>query len=130
MFRLGAHSAILMFLAGLFLLRESRLPPLSDLDEAFADFLSRNSHRGDEVPARMTFVEITDETLKEHPWPWSPLDLALFFQSGNNFNAELLATDEMLSGPGLESLRELTRATARWAGAEPTRAGTSISAAS
>jgi hypothetical protein len=96
MFRIGAHSAILMLLAGLFLLRESARPPLADLDEAFADFLSRNSRRHEERPP-ITFVEINDESLKEHPWPWSPLDLALFFQSGNAFAAELLATDEILA---------------------------------
>ena len=72
MFRIGAHSAILMLLAGLFLLRESTRPPLADIDEAFADFLSRNSRRHEER-APITFVQINDETLKEHPWPWSPL---------------------------------------------------------
>jgi hypothetical protein len=85
-----------MLLAGLFFLRESRLPPLADIDEAFADFLSRNSRRNEER-ARITLIEINNESLKQHPWPWSPLDLALFFQAGNYFGSELLATDEILA---------------------------------
>jgi hypothetical protein len=96
MFRTGAQSAILMLLAGLFLMRESRLPLLGELDETFADFLSRNSRRTEE-PAPVTLIEINEESLQQHPWPWTPLDLALFFQAANSFTPALLATDEILT---------------------------------
>jgi hypothetical protein len=76
-------------------MRESRLDPLAGLDESFADFLSRNSLRSEEG-APLTLVEIDDESLREHGWPWTPLDFALFFQAGATFRPEILATDELL----------------------------------
>ena len=77
-------------------MRESRLPLLGTLDEAFADFLSRNSRRAEQPPS-ITLIEIDDESLKQHPWPWSPLDLALYFQAANSFTPAVLATDEILA---------------------------------
>ncbi len=96
MFRTGAQFMILVLLVGLFLLRESRQPFGAAVEDAFADFLSRNSFRHQEV-APVTVVEITQASLKDHPWPWTPLDFALFFQAANAFKPEALATDEVLS---------------------------------
>ena len=95
MFRSGAQFMILVLLVGLFLLRESRQPFGSELDDAFADFLSRNSFRSAQ-PAPVTVVEISETSLKDHPWPWTPLDFALFFQAANTFKPDALATDEVL----------------------------------
>jgi len=96
MSRTGAQLAILTLLVSLFLMRESRLAPLDALEESFADFLAMNSRRT-EAPAAVTLVGINEGSLNEHPWPWSPLDFALFFQSANHFRAEIVATDAVLS---------------------------------
>jgi len=95
MFRSGAQFMILVLLVGLFASRESQQGIGRACDEAFADFLARNSHRT-EAPAPLTVVEIDDASLAEHPWPWTPLDFALFFQSANGFRPEVLATHELL----------------------------------
>ncbi len=95
MFRSGAHFAILVLVIGLVLMREARQEPVRQIDEAFADFLSRNSHRSEE-PVPLTLVEINEASMKGHPWPWTPLDFALFFQAANNFEPDALATDEVL----------------------------------
>lgn len=86
---------IIVLIVGLVLMRESRFELLGAVDENFADFLSRNSHRA-EKPAPLTLVEINESTLKEHAWPWTPLDFALFFQEANSFHPGVLATNELL----------------------------------
>ncbi len=95
MFRTGAHFTILVLVIGLVLLREARQEPMRQFDESFADFLARNSHRTED-PAPVTLIEVNANSLKDHPWPWTPLDFALFFQAANNFQPEVLATDEIL----------------------------------
>lgn len=95
MFRTGTHFSLLVLVIGLVLMRESRQDPLRQFDESYADFAARNSHRT-ESPAPLTLIEIGETSLKDHPWPWTPLDFALFFQAANNFKPEALATDEVL----------------------------------
>ena len=89
MSRTGAQLAILTLLVGLFVMRESRLAPVDALEEGFADFLAMNSRRT-EAPAAVTLVGINDASLRDHPWPWSPLDFALFFQSASNFGPDIV----------------------------------------
>src|SRR4029434_9465744 len=96
MFRTGAQFMLLMLTVGLLLLRESQQPFAGGIDDAFADFLARNSRR-EEPRAPVTLVEINANSLKGHPWPWTPLDFALFFQAANAFQPEAVATDEVLS---------------------------------
>lgn len=96
MFRTGAQLSIITFIVGIFLAREVSREPVSQWDESFADFLAMNAQRH-EPAAQTTLVRIDDASLKDHPWPWSPVDFALFFQSANGFSPEVLATDEMLS---------------------------------
>ena len=95
MFRSGAQIAFLVLLVGLFLMRESQQEFGNAIDESFADFLARNSQRKEEA-APLTLVEINEASLKDHPWPWSPLDFALFFQAANTFRPEVLAVEEVL----------------------------------
>lgn len=95
MFRTGTQLMILVLLVGLFLMRESRMAPMRALEEGFADFLAMNSPRK-ELPPSITLVEIDESSLRDHPWPWTPLDFALFFQAASGFRPELLATDEIL----------------------------------
>lgn len=93
MFRTGAQLFILTAIVGLLLMREGARDPVLRVEEGFADFLAMNAQR-QEPPASITHVRIDAEDLREHPWPWSPLDFALFFQSANGFRPEVLATDE------------------------------------
>jgi hypothetical protein len=95
MFQSGAQFMILVALVGLLLMRESRQAPTSGVDDQFADFLAINARRTEE-PAPVTLVAIDESSLEVRPWPWTPLDYALFFQSAEVFKAEALATDEIL----------------------------------
>lgn len=94
MFRTGAQLFILTAIVGLLLMREVSREPALRIEESFADFLAMHAQR-QEPPARTTLVRIDAEALRQHGWPWSPLDFALFFQSANGFHPEVLATDEI-----------------------------------
>jgi CHASE2 domain-containing sensor protein len=96
MFQSGAQFMILVALVGLLLMREARQAPLSGIDETFADFLAINARRIEEA-APVTLVAIDESSLEVRPWPWSPVDYALFFQSAEIFKPSALATDEILT---------------------------------
>ena len=118
MFRSGAKFFLLTTLVGLFLMRESSRDPVAQWDESFADFLAMNAQRQESAP-QTTLVRIDKSSLTGHPWPWSPVDFALFFQSANGFAPEILATDEILNwrlpgannevGPKLTQYEQLLR---------------------
>ena len=95
MFQSGAQFMILVLLAGLLLMRESQQAPISGIDDAYADFLAINARRSGETSST-TLVAIDQNTLDVRPWPWTPLDFALFFQSAEQFKPAAVATDEVL----------------------------------
>lgn len=95
MSRTGAQLMILTLLVGLFLMQQSRLAPTNAVEESFADFLAMNSHRT-EAPAAITLVGINRSSMKEHPWPWSPLRFAQYFEAANSFKPEVVSTDAIL----------------------------------
>lgn len=95
MFQSAAQFMILVALLGLVLMRESRQPPIDGLDESFADFLAINSRRAEE-PAPVTLIGIDESSMNEHPWPWTPLDFAIFFQAADVFKPAASATNEVL----------------------------------
>jgi hypothetical protein len=95
MFKTGAQMMILVLLAGLVLMRESRQEPLASWDDRWADFLATTS-RQKQPEAPVTLVGIDDGALQEHPWPWSPLDFSLFFQAVLPHAPAVLAVDEVL----------------------------------
>ncbi len=86
---------ILALLAGLALLREARHEPLASWDNAFADFLAMHSRHGAK-PAPVTLVEISDEVVAKHPWPWNPLDFSRFFEASLAQKPEVMAIDQVL----------------------------------
>ncbi len=86
---------ILVLLAGLILMRESRQEPLASWDDRWADFLATTSRQA-EKEAPVTLVGIDDGSLQEHPWPWSPLDFSLFFQAALPHQPSVVAIDEVL----------------------------------
>ncbi len=95
MFRTGAQFMFLVLLAGLALMHGSRQEPLAAWDNAFADFLAMHSRRS-APPAPVTLVAIDDTSLAQHPWPWTPMDFALFFQATLPLKPEVFAIDEVL----------------------------------
>lgn len=86
---------ILVLLAGLVLLRESRRPPLDVWDNRWADFLAMNSRQG-EPSAPVALVEINDASLQGHAWPWNPLDFSLFVQGVLPHQPEVVAIHDVL----------------------------------
>ncbi len=86
---------ILVLLAGLVLMRESRQEPLASWDDRWADFLATTSRQA-QMEAPITLVGIDNGALQEHPWPWSPLDFSLFFQAALPQGPAVLAIDEVL----------------------------------
>jgi hypothetical protein len=87
---------MLVLLAGLALLRESRHEPLASWDNAFADFLAMHSRHGAK-PAPVILVEIDKSYLAEHSWPWNPLDFSLFFQASLPCKPGVVAIDQVLN---------------------------------
>lgn len=86
---------ILVLLAGLVLMRESRREPFASWDNRWADFLAMNSRRG-MPPAPVTLVEINDASLQNHAWPWNPLDFSLFLQGVLPHQPEVVAIEDVL----------------------------------
>jgi hypothetical protein len=95
MFRTGAQLFILTLIVGLFLMREAQREPVLRYEESFADFLAMNARRSEQT-APTTLVQINESSLREHPWPWGPVDYAVFLQSLLGFGPEVIATDEVL----------------------------------
>ena len=95
MFRTGAQFMFVVLLAGLALMHGSRQEPLAAWDNAFADFLAMNSRRG-APPAPVTLVAIDDSSLASRPWPWTPVEFAIFFQATLPLQPEVVAIDEIL----------------------------------
>lgn len=95
MFRSGVQMMLLVLLTGLVLMRESRHLPLESYDNLWADFLAMNSRHG-QAPAPVTLVEINDASLKNHPWPWNPLDFSLFVQAALPNQPDVVAIEDVL----------------------------------
>lgn len=85
-----------VLLLGLILMRESRRNPAARIEGAFEDWIAANSART--VPqAPTTLVEIDDGSLGGgHPWPWSPLEYALFLRAGLQFKPDVVAIEPVL----------------------------------
>ncbi len=97
MFKTGAQMLLLVMLAGLFLLRESREWPCAQVDEGFGDWLSLNAPR----PTHREFTPVTlfainDNSVANHPWPWSPVEYALFARAVLPFHPAVVAINDVL----------------------------------
>lgn len=87
--------ALLVFLAGASLMREAAVGHLARIDERWSDFLGRRASP-QSAAAPVTLVEINEETLIKHPWPWGPDDFALFFHAVLPFQPAVLGLGEIL----------------------------------
>ncbi|MEI8108471.1 MAG: CHASE2 domain-containing protein [Verrucomicrobiota bacterium] len=95
MFRSGAQLILLLLIAGLVLIHESRQEPLATCENFFENFLSTQSSPRSK-PAPLTFVSIDSSSLADHPWPWTPLEFSLFFQSALPAKPAVLASNIIL----------------------------------
>ena len=86
----------LVVLAGLVLMRESRVAPLDSVDAGFASWLGVKARRAP-ATAPLTLVQISDEDLRGTPWPWSPLDFSLFLSAALPFHPPVLAVEPVLA---------------------------------
>jgi hypothetical protein len=95
MFRTGAQFMLLVLLAGLALMNQSRTEPLASWDNAFGDFLAMNCPRQASSPP-VTLVGINDSDMTRHPWPWNPLEFSVFLQSVLPAKPGVVSIDQVL----------------------------------
>ena len=81
---------------GTLLLREAQAPPLAATEENFINWLAANSN-GDHAAAPVTLVEINDNCFVNYPWPWSPLNYAIFLDAAQEFQARATAIEPVLT---------------------------------
>jgi len=81
---------------GLLLLPAARRPPFTGVEETFVNWLAANSS-GAHTGSHVTLVEINDDSLLEYPWPWSPLNYALFLDTALQFRARVAAVEPVLA---------------------------------
>ena len=94
--------ALLVLIAGLVLMRESRIAPLDSVDATFESWLDVYAHRqSPSVP--LTLVQISDEDLRATPWPWSPLDFSLFLNAALAFRPPVLAIEPVLTWKSVDA---------------------------
>lgn len=90
------QTVFLTLLAGVALMRESRIAPLDAIDANFESWLGVHAPR-QATPAPLTLVQISDEDLRETPWPWSPMDYSLFLNAALPFHPPVLAIEPVLA---------------------------------
>jgi len=81
---------------GVLLLREAHEPPLAGIEESFVNWLAANSS-GEHTNAPVMLVEIDDNSMASHPWPWSPLDYAGFLDAALQFQPRAVAIEPVLA---------------------------------
>ncbi|MDD5350859.1 MAG: CHASE2 domain-containing protein [Chthoniobacteraceae bacterium] len=86
----------LILLAGLVLMHESRTASLRRVEDAFQTWLTANAARH-ATPAPLALVQIADEDLAAHPWPWTPVDGSLFLNAALMFEPRVVAVEPVLA---------------------------------
>ena len=87
--------ALLVFLAGASLIREAAFGRMARTDEKWSAMLARTASK-QTVSSQVTLVEINEDTMTKHAWPWGPDDFALFFHAVLPFEPAVLALGEIL----------------------------------
>lgn len=84
----------LVVIAGASLIREAADGVLAVGEDHWKGFLARQAT----APAAkgLTLVEINDETLLKHVWPWAAADFAVFFHASLPFKPSALAVEPVL----------------------------------
>ena len=85
-----------VLLLGLFLMSQSRQDQIAQIESTYADWVATNAARS-APQSHVVLVEINDSSLgTDHPWPWSPLEYALFMRSVLQFNPDVVAMEPAL----------------------------------
>jgi hypothetical protein len=85
-----------VLVVGCLLIREARVQPLAGIEEGFVNWLAANSN-AEHSAAPVTLVEINDNCLLSYPWPWSPLNYALFLNASLQFHARAAGIEPVLA---------------------------------
>lgn len=90
--------ATLVLLIGLVVMRESRQQPGSEIEAGFLNWLAATADMHPATTPKLSLVEIDDNCLtSKHPWPWAPLDYALFLQASLELGPAVVAIEEVLN---------------------------------
>jgi hypothetical protein len=85
-----------MLVLGVLLLREARVAPIAGIEEGFINWLAANGATQHTTPP-VTLIEINDDSLINYPYPWSPLNYALFLNAALSFHARVAAIEPILA---------------------------------
>jgi hypothetical protein len=77
-------------------MHESRTAPFRGVESAFQTWLAANAPRN-LGNAPLALVQISDEELASHPWPWTPVDTSLFLNAALTFGPRVVAVEPVLA---------------------------------
>jgi hypothetical protein len=86
---------LVVLLAGASLIREAAVGVLAPAEESWGGMLAKRFTPNPE-PAPLTLVEISDETLGKHVWPWQAEDFAVFFHAALPFEPAEIGIEPIL----------------------------------
>lgn len=93
--RLAPVYSIFIILAGLTLIREAAIGPFARWERGWHEWLQQRVTPTATL-GPVTLVEISDDTIGKHPWPWGPEDFSLFFHAASAFEPQVLAIESAL----------------------------------
>lgn len=93
--RLAPVYSILVILAGLTLIREAAVGPFARFERMWQEWLQQRVAPS-AAPGPVTLVEINDDTLEKHAWPWGPDDFSLFFHASTPFESPIVIIESAL----------------------------------
>ncbi len=85
---------LLVLLAGASLMREAAVGVLATAENHWRGWISR--HATAPAAGKLTLVEISDDTLLKHVWPWAAADFAVFFHAALPFEPSGIAIEPVL----------------------------------
>ena len=93
--RLAPVYSIFIILAGLTLIREAAVGPFARWERVWFEWLQQRVTPS-AMPGPVTLIEISNDTIQKHPWPWGPEDFSLFFHAATPFEPQVLAIEASL----------------------------------
>ena len=86
---------LVVLLAGASLIREAAVGVLAPVEETWGAMLARHLASSAD-PAPLTLVQISDDTLGKHVWPWQAQDFAVFFHAALPFEPAVIGIEPVL----------------------------------
>jgi hypothetical protein len=81
---------------GALLIKQAHVAPMAGIEENFINWLAANSD-SEHRKAPVTLIEINDNCLVNYPWPWTPLNYALFLDAAQEFGARVAAVEPVMA---------------------------------